>query len=119
MDVNEELKFFVKIKKELGAWGIGSGEGCQGGFERRIDFFVKKIGGGVGGQGGCERRKEVFVKINNNKYPGLGVGERVWGQGRFERRIDFFFVKTIRGVGVGGQGGCERRKEVFVKINKK
>ena len=48
---------------------------CQGGFERRIDFFVKipkkKIRGG-GGQGGCERRKEVFVKIK--KQSGVGDG---------------------------------------------
>ena len=25
----------------------------------------------------------------------------------------------VRGVGLGGQGGCERRIEVFVKIQKK
>ena len=35
----------------------------------------------------------------------------------------FFFGGGVRGgggrVGVGGQGGCERRIEVFVKIQKK
>ena len=46
VDVNEELKFFVKIQKE----NFGGG-GWVGG------------GGGFGGQGGCERRSEVFVII--------------------------------------------------------
>ena len=27
--------------------------------------------------------------------------------------------KKVRGVGLGGQGGCEQRIEVFVKIQKK
>ena len=68
MDVNEELKFFVKIQKEKKNWGGGgpggSGWGGQGGCERRIEVFLKikekKLGGGVGGcrvggdQGGCE-----------------------------------------------------------------
>ena len=31
----------------------------------------------------------------------------------------FFFGGGVRGVGLGGQGGCERRIEVFVKIQKK
>ena len=41
MDVNEELKFFVKIQKKN--WGGGSGGGVRGG------------GGSGEGQGGCER----------------------------------------------------------------
>ena len=48
------------------------------------------------------------------------------GQGGCERRIEVF-VKIKKkilwggglGVGLGGQGGCERRIEVFVKIQKK
>ena len=31
----------------------------------------------------------------------------------------FFFFFEGGGVGLGGQGGCERRIEVFVKIQKK
>ena len=30
-----------------------------------------------------------------------------------------FLWKIFRGVGLGGQGGCERRSEVIVKIQKK
>ena len=47
-------------------------------------------GGGfrsVGGQGRCERRSNFFVKIKNNGGRGGQVGV----------------------VGLGGQGGCERR----------
>ena len=46
MDVNEELKFFVKIRKKKsfgGSWGGGRG----------------RVGGG-GGQGGCDRKIKVF-----------------------------------------------------------
>ena len=78
---------------------------CQGGWERRMEAFVKipkKIffffffflggggGGGVrlGGQGGCERRSKVFVKIQKKKIfeggwgcdQGLGWGSMVWGR---------------------------------------
>ena len=43
------------------------------------------------------------------------------GQGGCERRIEVFVKmqkKNLGGVGLG-QGGCERRIEVFVKIKKK
>ena len=66
------------------------GGGCQGGWERRIEAFVKiqkKMGGGrvglggggvwSGGQGGCEQRSEVFVKIQKKKWGGVGVE---WGR---------------------------------------
>ena len=48
------------------------------------------------------------------------MGGRGGGQGGCERRIEVF-VKIQKkfggwGVGLGGQGGCERRIEVFVKI---
>ena len=48
VDVNEELKFLGKFKKNI----FFGGGGSRGG------------GVGWGGQGGCERRIEVFVKIN-------------------------------------------------------
>ena len=55
--------------------------GCQGGWERRIEAFVKIqkekfifFGGGgrgghvgLGGQGGCEQRSKVFKKIQKKK----------------------------------------------------
>ena len=57
--------------------GVRVGGGGQGGWERRIEAFVKIqkknyffLGGGGsgrgrggGGQGGCERRSKVFVRI--------------------------------------------------------
>ena len=57
---------------------------------------------------------------------GRGGGGSDWGgQGGCERRIEVFVTiqKKNWGVsgrvgGVGGQGGCERRIEVFVKIQK-
>ena len=86
MDVNEELKFLLKSKKNLFFLGGGGGGGGSGGV-------------GLGGQDGCERRIEVFVKIKKKSF--------FWGGG------------SRGGVGLGGQGGCERRIEVFVKIQKK
>ena len=53
--------------------GGGGAVGGQGGWERRIEAFVKiqkKMGGSVvmgGGQGGCERGSKVFVKIQKKK----------------------------------------------------
>ena len=101
MDVNEELKFLCKLKKNkiffLGGWGwIGGGGGVGlGGFSVDVNgelkFLGKKIsGGGVGrgvrwgsgwwgGQGGCERRIEVFVKIQKKKHLGGGVLGSCWG----------------------------------------
>ena len=70
LDVNEELKFFVKIKKKIGGGGrVGSG--------RRSVW---------GCQGGCERRIEMFEKIHKNKIRGGGgvrVGRGVFGLGVF------------------------------------
>ena len=71
VDVNEELKFFVKIqnKKKLGGGGSGGGSGWGG------------------GQGGCERRIDVFVKIPKKKknwVGGGGGGEGGFGLGRSE-----------------------------------
>ena len=58
MDVNEELKFFVKIHQKN--WGGGGG---------RV---------GLGGQGGCGRRIEVFEKIQKIN---LGEGDSGGGGG--------------------------------------
>ena len=57
---------------------------------------------------------------------GGGVGAWGRGQGGCERRIEVF-VKIQQkkiflgggGVGLGGQSGCEQRIEVFVKNKKK
>ena len=79
------------------------------------------------GQGGCERRIEVFVKIQKKMGGGGRVGfggvrVDVIEEWKFLRK----FTKKIGGGGVmgcssglGGQGGCERRIEVMVKIQKK
>ena len=81
---------------------------------------------GGGGQGGCERISEAFVKIQKKKLgrEGGGSGVGLGGQGgrgskayvKIQKNIIFFLGG---GVGwVGGQGGCERRREAFVKIQK-
>ena len=71
MDVNQELKFFGKIKKKK---KLGGGEGGSIG------------GSGLGGQDGCERRIEVYVKIKKNFFfwgggvggGGVGLGGSGW-----------------------------------------
>ena len=57
-------------------------------------------------QGGWERRIEAFVNIQKNCFfwGGGGVGSGGGGGG---------------GIGLGGQGGCERRSKVFMKNQKK
>ena len=61
VDVNQELKFFGKLKKI-----------------QKKNFFFKGGGGGGGlgwgGQGGCESRIEVFWKIKEKKIGGWGGG---------------------------------------------
>ena len=86
-----------------------------------------RVGGvGLGGQGKCEHRSEVFAKIKKKLWGGGGGSVRGWGGGcsswgggvkvDVNEELKFF----VRGVGLGGgQGGCERRIEVFVKIQKK
>ena len=92
--------------------------------------------GGGGGQGGCESRIEVFWKIEKKKIGGGGGGwVGPWGGPGWGVRMDvneeWFFVKIqkkiiffgggggrVRGRGEGSEG-CERRIEVFVKIQKK
>ena len=69
VDVNEEMKFSRKLKKNL----VGGGGLC---------WAVVKLGGGGGGQCGCERMIEVFVKIQKKKIGGGGgwggVGGSRW-----------------------------------------
>ena len=56
----------------------------------------------------------------------MGEGSGLGGQGGCERRIEVF-VKIQKknfwgggvGVGMGGQSGCEQRIEIFLKIQKK
>ena len=87
----------------------------------------------MGGQGGCERRIEVFVKIQKKKIGGGGGRGSVWVGGgvRVHVNEELKFCEnsktkkkwggsggSVGGVGLGGQGGCERRIEVFVKIQK-
>ena len=50
LDVNEELKFFVKFKKNIFSRGVSGGSGWGSGWG--------------GDQGECERRIEVFEKIH-------------------------------------------------------
>ena len=122
--------------------GGGSGWGDQGGCDRRIEVFVKiqkkKMGGGVSGESfRVDVNKELKflgkwgwvggsfrVDVNKElkflgKFTKIKFGVGGWGQGGCERRIEVF--GKIRGSGWwgGGQGGCERRIEVFVKITKK
>ena len=63
---------------------------------------------------------EVMVKTQKSRRgSGGGVG---WdGQGGCEQRIDVIVKmqkKSRRGSGWGGQGGCEHRIEVIVKMKK-
>ena len=79
-----------------------------------------------GGQGGCVQRIEVFEKIQK-KIGGGGVGLWVQVVGvrvdvnkvfvNIHKKKNFF----LGGGGGGGWvwGGCERRIEVFVKIQTK
>ena len=80
------------------------------------------------GQGGCERRIEVFVKFQKKKDFFFGGGEGVGGGGvRVDVNEELKFLgkfkkknggEAVR-LGGGGQDGCERIIEVFVRIRKK
>ena len=75
-------------------WGVGLGGGCQGGWKTENITF-------------CENSKKKF---EGGRLVGVG-----WGSGGRG-------VGSGVGVGghrVGGQGGCEQRSKVFVKIQKK
>ena len=111
--MNEELKFLCKFKKKKYFFFFGGGEGAV-----------------LGSQDGCERRIEVFVKVQKKwggvRGVGLGGGGGVRGvRVDVNKELNFFCENSKKklvgglGVGLGGQGGCERRTEVFVKIQKK
>ena len=95
----------------------------------------------MGGQVGCDRRIEVLGKIDKKIRAGRARGVR-WGSGWWGVRVDVneelkFFCENSKkyiffwggggrgggwvgeGGGVGGQGGCERRIEVFLENSQK
>ena len=89
-------------------------------------FLGGRVGGrGGGGQGRCE---EVKLCENLKKNGGSGwvwgvrvdVNEEVKLVWKLKKKCFFFFCFFFfgGGGGVGGQGGCERRSEAFVKIQK-
>ena len=94
----------AKLRTGLGSAEMSHLQNCS------LKIYLKSTGGGdrVGGGVRMDVNEElVFVKIQKKKYIYfffLGGGGRVGGGG---------------GVGLGGQGRCEQRSEVFVKINKK
>ena len=102
VDVNGEVKFFVKIQKKKYFFLGGSGWGGQGRCERRSEFFMKipqKNGGsgrvGFGGQegwgwgrvwgrvrGGSVNRELNFCENSKNNWgSGRGKGVRFGGGG--------------------------------------
>ena len=76
LDVNEELKFFLKIQKQIGR-GVESG----GGWGRVGE------GVGLGGQGRCEQRSEVLVKIKKKTFFFWGGGSG-WGGGGVRMEVN-------------------------------
>ena len=128
----QRSEVFVKNIKKYG--GVRSGGGVGRGLGRGEVCWM-------GGQGGCERRIEVFVKIKkkclffffgggvgDGSGSGLGVRVDVIEELKFLRKFKIFFYLFFFffffwgggvGVGFGGEGGCERRIEVFAKIQKK
>ena len=127
----------MKIQKKIvrgGGEGFGFG-GCQGGCERRIEFFMKLqkkfffffffffFGGGGGGPGDGGRGVRVgmneelkflgkFKKKNRGVVRGVSLGSGWWGWVRVD-------VNAMLGVGGDvGNGGCEPRIEGIVQCTK-
>ena len=85
---------------------------------------------GEEGQGGCDRRIKVFCENSKKNFFGEGGVKRGGGRDvNVNEELIFLrkFTKNSGGggrgrrvvrVGGGGQGGCERRFEVFVNIKK-
>ena len=98
-------------------------------------FFLGGVGGGGGvgsgvwlgeGLGRCEQRSEVFVKIHFFFFfffGGGGGGVRMDVNKGLMFLIFFYSFFVVggggSGRGVGGQGRCEQRSEVFVTFQKK
>ena len=116
VDVNEELKLLSKFKKNV--WG-GGGRGRGRVWGVRVDVI--------------EELKKNLGKFTKKKFQGVGS---VWGGGgvrvdvneelkflcKFKKKKKNFLggsggeVGGGEGSGWAGQGGCERKTEVFVKI---
>ena len=94
VDVNERIEVFVKIQKNIFFGGGGLGRGGRGGSGRsgwgvRVDVN--------------EELKFLGKFTKKNQGGGVGMWGVMWGGGS--------------GWWGGGQGGCERRIEVFVNLN--
>ena len=88
--MNEEVKLLKNSKKDNFFGGVGSGRGL--GWGRRVGWVSVDVNGEV-----------KFLLKFKKKNGGGGGGGQVWGGGG---RVG------------GGQAGCERRSESFVKIKK-
>ena len=94
----------MNIQKKWGEGGRGRG-------------WVGGGGSGWGCQGGCERRIEVFGKIHKKKIGGGGREGGLVGVGLVVVRVD---VNVMLGVGGDvGYGGCEPRIEGIVQCTKR
>ena len=135
-----------KIKRENVRGEGGGGGGVRGDMYKEWKLLWKGEKSRGGGGGECEQKSEAFVKIQKKNIfffggGGTGLGGGVTGSGgrdEVEVRVDvneevmklswkfkknFFWgvggrVGGVR-LGLGGQGGCERRSEAFVKIQEK
>ena len=125
-ECDRRIEVFRKIqKKNIFFWGGrvgGRGGGVGGrGWGVRVDvneeykFFMKNSKKNWGGCPGGEGRVEGGVRVDVNeelKFLGKFTQKKNWGGGG-----------GLSGGGGsgwwGGQGGCERKIEVFVKIQKK
>ena len=113
----------MKIQKKWGGVGLGGGGGVQCGCESRSEAFVKIKkkyfiflgGGGVGGRvrgGGVGLGVSGWMGTENQSFCENSKKKNLGGRGSGR-------VGLGGGRLVGGQGGCEHRSEVFVKIQKK
>ena len=81
MDVNEELKVFVKIRKKKNFFGGGGGGGgvrLVGGWVRVDVNAMLGVGGDVG-YGGCEPRVEGIVQGTKRCCTILRKLKKMWG----------------------------------------
>ena len=114
MDVNEELKFLGKFTGGSGGGvGLVGASGWWGGV--RVDVNAMLGVGGDVGYGGCEPRIESIVQCTKRYCTIL----------RKRKNVFFWLCQQATAKiagwlgGGGGQDGCERKIEVFAKIQKK